>query len=74
MLTKTLTSTWYIVSAQKVLAADFSGGSVVKNLPAGAQDTGSIPGPGRSHMLWSNEVWATEPMRCNQRVAPTCHN
>ena len=29
-------------------------GSVVKNPPANAGDTGSIPGPGRSHMLWSN--------------------
>ena len=28
----------------------FLGGSVVKNLPADAGDTGSIPGPGRSHM------------------------
>ena len=33
---------------------DFPGGTVVKNPPANAQDTGSIPGPGRSHMLWSN--------------------
>ena len=31
-------------------------GAVVKNLPASAGDTGSIPGPGRSlvHMLRSN--------------------
>ena len=28
-------------------------GSVVKNPPAGAEDTGSIPGPGRSHMQLS---------------------
>ena len=28
----------------------FPGGSVVKNLPANAGDTGSIPGPRRSHM------------------------
>ena len=28
----------------------FSGGSVVKNSPANAGDTGSIPGPGRSHV------------------------
>ena len=32
----------------------FPGGSMVKNLPANAGDTGSIPGPGRSHMPWSN--------------------
>ena len=33
---------------------DFPGGAVVKNLPANAGDAGSIPGPGRSHMPWSN--------------------
>ena len=32
----------------------FPGGPVVKTLPASAGDTGSSPGPGRSHMLWSN--------------------
>ena len=32
---------------------DFPGGPVVKNLLANAGDTGSIPDPGRSHMLWS---------------------
>ena len=30
---------------------DFPGGSVAKNLPAGA---GSVPGSGTSHMLWGN--------------------
>ena len=33
---------------------DFPGAAVVKNLPAKAGDTGSSPGPGRSHMMWSN--------------------
>ena len=33
---------------------DISGGAVVKSPPANAGDTGSIPGPGRSHMPWSN--------------------
>ena len=33
---------------------DFSGGPVVKNPPANAGNMGSIPGPGRSLMLWSN--------------------
>ena len=32
----------------------FPGGTVVKNPLANAEDTGSIPGLGRSHMLWSN--------------------
>ena len=31
----------------------FPGGAVVKNPPANAGDTGSSPGPGRSHMPWS---------------------
>ena len=33
---------------------DFTGGTVVKNPPANAGDTGSSPGPGRSHMPQSN--------------------
>ena len=33
---------------------DVLGGLVVKNLPASAGDTGSIPGLGRSYMLWGN--------------------
>ena len=33
---------------------DFPGGAVVKNPPANAGDTGSIPGLGRSHMPQSN--------------------
>ena len=32
----------------------FPGDTVVKNLPANAGDMGSSPGPGRSHMPWSN--------------------
>ena len=32
----------------------FPGGAVVKNPPANAGDTGSSPGPGRSHMSQSN--------------------
>ena len=33
---------------------DFPGGSVVKNLPASAEDTGLIPDSGGCDMLWSN--------------------
>ena len=32
----------------------FPGGTMVKNPPANAEDPGSSPGPGRSHMPWSN--------------------
>ena len=33
---------------------DFPGDAVVKNPPANARDTGSSPGPGKSHMPQSN--------------------
>ena len=51
---------WYLFQEYKVgftfkiQCRDFSGGAVVKNPPASAGDTGSIPGPGRSHMSRSN--------------------
>ena len=32
----------------------FPGGSVIRNPPANAGDTGLIRGPGRFHMPWSN--------------------
>ena len=44
----------YKQSCQKFCFGDFPGGAVVKNPPANAGDTGSSPGPGRSHMPWSN--------------------
>ena len=33
---------------------NFPGGPVVRKLPANAGDMGLVPGPGRSHMPWSN--------------------
>ena len=39
---------------RRFLNGDFPGGTVVKNPPASAGDTGSSPGPGRSHMTRSN--------------------
>ena len=33
---------------------DFPGGAMVKHLPTIAGDMGLSPGPGRSHMPWSN--------------------
>ena len=41
----------------------FPGVSVVKNPPANAGDTGSIPDPGRSHMQWSNSAWQPQLLR-----------
>ena len=44
----------YFKKKKKTFLKDFPGGAVVKNLPANAGDMGSIPGPGKSHMPWSN--------------------
>ena len=38
----------------KKMSRGFLGGTVVKGPPANAGDTGSSPGPGRSHMPRSN--------------------
>ena len=46
-----------IMKTQRIKACrmrDFPGGAMVKNPPANAGDTGSIPGPVRSHVLQSN--------------------
>ena len=48
----------------------FPGGAVVENLPANAEDTGSSPGLGRSHMPRSN--WAREPQLLSLRVWSLC--
>ena len=46
----------YCTVRLKTFSLGFPGGPVVGNLPASAGDTGSSPGPGRSHMSWSNCV------------------
>ena len=48
----------------------FLGGAVVENLPANAEDMGSSPGLGRSHMPRSN--WAREPKLLSLRVWSLC--
>ena len=48
----------------------FPGGAVVENLPANAEDTGSSPGLGRSHMPRSN--WAREPQLLSLRIWSLC--
>ena len=42
------------VRGNKSQRGGFPGDAVVKNPPANAGDTGSSPGPGRSHMPWSS--------------------
>ena len=43
-----------ILGQSKTNKRDFPGGAVVKNPPANAGDTGSIPRQGRAHMPQSN--------------------
>ena len=44
---------------------------MVKNLPANAGDTGSIPGPGRSHMSRSNKACAPQLLSlCSRACEP----
>ena len=46
---------------------------MVKNLPAKAGDTGSIPDLGRSHMQGSNEACVLQPLSLEAPTAePTC--
>ena len=47
----------------------FPCGAVVERPPANAGDTGSIPGPGRSHMLRCN--WARAPQLLSPRATTT---
>ena len=54
----------------KDLILGFPGGAVVESLPANAENTGSSPGLGRSHMPWSD--WAREPQRLSLRVWSPC--
>ena len=75
------TETWWKISTPtpppgipfcfegKIGSVGFPGGSVVKNPPANAGDAGSIPGPGRSHMLQSNR--APEPQVSSPGTAST---
>ena len=44
----------YLDNPQKRSTLGFHSGSGVKNSPANAGDTGSIPGAGRSQMPWGN--------------------
>ena len=51
----------------------FPGGSMDKNPPVNAGNTSSVPGPGRSHTLWSDCVPVPRPLsRVLQRPKPEC--
>ena len=44
----------HVRAHQNEFSNQASQGSVVRNLPCNTRDMGSIPGAGRSHVLWSN--------------------
>ena len=46
----------------------FPGGPVVKNLPADAEDMGSVASPGRSHMHRSNQACAPQLLSLSSRA------
>ena len=60
----------HIQSPTKSPLGGFPGSSVVKNLPANAGDTGSIPDLGRSHMPQSNKACAPQPLSLCSRARP----
>ena len=51
------------------LFGEFPGSTVDKNSPTG-EDMGLIPGPGRNHMLQSNEARAPRACTLQQDVPP----
>ena len=55
----------------KMIIPGFPGGAVVESLPASAEDTGSSPGLGRSHVPRSS--WAREPQLLSLRVWSLCY-
>ena len=52
---------------------ELPGGVAVKNLPATAGNTGSIPGPGRSHMLQGNYASVPQLLK-GTCLEPMLHN
>ena len=52
----------------KSYGGGFPGGPVVKNPPANAGDTGSSPGPGRSHVPQSNSACAPQLLSLRSRA------
>lgn len=54
-----------ILSNQRSTWRDFPGGAMVKKPPANTGATGSISGPGRSHMPWGR--YACMPQVLNPR-------
>ena len=54
----------------KIIVQGFTGGSTIKNMPANAGDTDSIPGPRRSHMPGATgPVYTTAEPMCPEACA-----
>ena len=68
---KLLTKVEVLFKAKK--HGDFPGCPMVKNQPAGAGDTGSIPGPGRSHMPQGSWVHVPQ-LQKPTHLEPVIHN
>ena len=62
-----LNSIYHLAKKERMHVYQKYFGTVVKNPPANAGDTGSSPGPGRSHMLWSNQARAPQLLRLRSR-------
>ena len=60
--------TYYMSCYKKSSFWGFPGGAVVKNPPANVGDMGSSPGPGRSHMPWSNQACAPQLLSLRSRA------
>ena len=50
----------HVIGTERQGAGDFPGGTVERNLPASAGDTGLVPGLGRSHIWQGNEAWVPQ--------------
>lgn len=59
ILKKTIFPNWSSDSKQFNKIPGFPGDSDTKNPPAREEDAGSVPGPGRSHLPWSNRLGPT---------------
>ena len=64
--------TWQLTTTANMFW-DFPGDPEVKNLPISAEDLGSIPGPGRSHLSWGNSASAA-PLLSRQAAIKTQHS
>ena len=49
---------------------DFPGGTVVKNTPTSAGNMGSTHDPGRSHMLWGQQILCAAGPTCPRAHTP----